>query len=617
MSLAFDHGFKFSVRSGNLRLKPDVITPRIARVTPTATTNRFKFCAATQVVFWVAVSVVLLSGCTSSHYRRSADKEVYGIIQQIDNRVFGRTNAFKIDTPFSGRNPKTIPPDEIIEARMATNRLILNLDEALDFAVRNSREYQTQKEQLYLTALTLTGARYEFSPQFFANSAPQIAGSPSGSDVGSVSSQIGVGQLLKPGGRLTVALANDLVRYFTGKPDLVARNSAINMLSVDLTQPLLRGFGLNNPDVESLTQAERNVVYALRSYSLYQQQFAVDTVSAYFNLLTQKDIVRNNYRNYTNRVETTKYLEARSVDRVPQSDVDDARTAELGARIGYINSLASYLSSLDAFKLRLGLPLSQELYLDDRDLKELIDAGLLPVEIGRQAAFRICVEQHMDILNAIDKFEDSKRKVRVAADQLRADLNLFANATLASEGPDDYLNFDPNKVRYTAGIRLNLPVDRLRERNSYRATLVSFESQLRSLSLTLDNYKDRIDRGLRTVEQGRLNYLNGVESLKVAQRRVENNTMRLEAGRATIRDLREAQDNLIQAQNNLATAYTTYLNARMGLLLNIGVIAIGPDKFWLQDPLMDRLTPDQRGAPPLRMPDDQVLPPETFIDPTS
>jgi outer membrane protein TolC len=172
-------------------------------------------------------------------------------------------------------------------------------------------------------------------------------------------------------------------------------------------------------------------------------------------------------------------------------------------------------------------------------------------------------------------------------------------------------------VQYTAGVRINLPVDRLPERNLYRRTLVSFESQLRSLSLTLDTFKDRIDRGLRTLEQDRLNYVSAVESLKVAQRRVENNVMLLEAGRATVRDVRESQDGLIQAQNELATIYAQYLAARLNLLLNVGVIDTRPDKFWLLDPLREQLTPAQRGPSPLRMPDDRVLPPETFLEPSS
>lgn len=576
------------------------------------------------------LAAVLLAGCSANHYRRAADKEVYGILRDYERRVLGNTNEFTIDTRFSNRKPKEIPPSEIIQERTATNRRVIDLDHALKIAVENSREYQTEKERLYLEGLSLTGARYEFTPQFIANSTAQVEGFQSTVTQtengesrrverhtlrGSVRNQIGVSKLLKTGGQLSLALGNDLVRYFTGKPDAIARNSAINTLSVDLTQPLLSGFGVNNPLVEALTQAERDVVYAVRTFSLYQEQFAVDTVNSYFDLLTLKDIVRNNYRNYTNRVEFTVYLEARAVDRERRSNVDDARTAELSARTSYINSLANYMTQLDAYKLRLGVPVSEEIYLDDRDLSELIEAGLPQVQLGREAAFNLALKNQLEILNAIDRFEDSKRKVRIAADQLRAALGLFSNATLASEGPDDYANFDPAKVRYTAGVRLNLPIDRLRERNNYRATLIAFESQIRALELTLDNYKNRIERALRTIEQARLNHLNGIEALNVAKRRVENNIMLLEAGRATPRDLREAQDSLIQAENNLSVLYAQYLAARLGLMVNIGIINIEPEKFWLHDPLEPMLTPELQGAPLLRMPDDQVLPPERFLEP--
>jgi outer membrane protein TolC len=562
------------------------------------------------------LAAVVLAGCTARHYRKAADKEVYGILQDVERRVFGETNAFTVETPYSGRKPKDIPPEEIIFNRSASNRMVLNLEQTLEVAVEHSREYQTQKEQLYLTALSLTGTRYEFSPQFFADVTPQITGTPGGSEVGSVRSRIGVGKLLRTGGSLTFSLANDLVRYFTGKPDFVSRDSAINTLSVDLTQPLLRGFGINDPLVEQLTQAERNVVYAVRSFSLYQQQFAVDTVNTYFDLLTQKDIVRNNYRNYTNRIETTRFLEARSEDRERRSSVDQARSEDLRARRDYINSLAGYMTALDSFKLRLGIPVGQELYLEDEDLEELIQAGLFAVDIDSRAAYALCLQKQMDVLNAIDRFEDSKRKVRVAADQLRMGVTLFGNATVSSEQPDDYLNFDPDNIRYTAGVRIDPPIDRLRERNNYRATLISFESQLRSLSLTLDNYKDRIERGLRTIEQARLNYLSGLESLRVAERRVDSDSMQLEAGRVSVRDLRESQDQLIEAQNGLAVLYADYLAARLGLMVNMGVLDTDQPKFWLQDPLKD-LTPEQRSAPPLRMPDDQVIPPESFLQPST
>ena len=569
---------------------------------------------------WLAGGVLLaLVGCSSAHYRKSADDESYRIIQHVEGQIFGRTNAFSIATAYSGRDPKTILPAELIEDRAATNRRSINVSEALRLAVANSREYQTQKEQLYLAALSLTGSRYSFSPQFFAEAAGTIQGTGDRAQTGSLNSQVGVSQLLKTGGRLSLALGNDLLRIFTSNrtPVGLGNDSAINLLSVNVAQPLLRGFGKNDPTVEALTQAERNVVYAIRAFSLYQSQFSADIVQEYFTLLAQKANVRNNYTNYLRRVDTTQYSEERSVDRVRKSEVDDARVAELNARISYINSVSTYLTSLDSFKVRLGLPVGEVVSLDDNDLRELERTGLIRVDISRDAAFRMAVERHMDALNAIDRFEDSKRKVRVARDQLRAGLNFVGNASIQSEEPYDYTNFDFDQLRWSAGLNLDLPVDRLRERNTYRSTLISFESQLRSLVTTLDGFRNRIDRGLRTLEQERLNYISREAALRVAERLVDNRQMLLEAGRANIRDVREAQDSLIQAQNNLTAATIAYLGTRFDLLLDSGVLLADQARFWLTDPIEGQLSDAQRGRPPLEMPDDKLIPPDDFLEPKS
>jgi outer membrane protein TolC len=552
----------------------------------------------------------LLGGCSTGHYRKSADEEVYGLIQQMEGRIFGHTNDFTIDTRWSGRDPQSIAPEEIIATRQATNRLVLNLEQTLELAVRRSRDYQSQKEQLYLTALTLTGQEHRFTPRFFGNATPTLHGAGNGTISGSVNPQVGFSQLLKSGGNLSVKLVNDLFRYYTGDP----RESVLSVASVNFIQPLLRGFGKNSDAVEALTQAQRNVVYAFRSYGQFQRQFDVDIVNDYFSLLGLKAVVRNNYTNYLRRVESTRYLEARSVDRVRRSQVDDARAAELGARISYINSVATYLSQLDAFKIRLGLPISTALFLDDADLRTLEHAGLIPVDINRESAFRLAVARHPDILNAIDRFEDKKRKIEVAADKLKPGLNLVASASYRANEREDYTRFNPDNFTYGVGLQLDLPLDRISERNAYRATLIQFEQELRHLSLTLDNFKDRIDRGLRTLEQRRLNYLNQQAQLDVNRRRVEMNQLLLEAGRVQIRDLREAQDQLIAAQNDVTVTRVAYLKARLQLLLDLGVMPTDPPRFWLEDPLTPTVTREMRGANPLHMPDQELAPPDRFLE---
>ena len=566
----------------------------------------------------IMTAALLLSGCTASQHRRSADNEVYRIVQRVEAQVFGRTNAFNIDTSYSARRPGDILPAELIDDRLHTNRRVLKLEDALELAFNNSRRYQTEKERLYLTALTLTGSRYEFSPQFFANSAasldrgfvtgerteevlivtptfpPVVIGTNivtrqtvDGEVSGRVNSAIGVSQLLKSGGSLSATLANDILRYYTGDP----RRSIISTISVNLFQPLLRGFGRNNPAVENLTQSQRDVVYAVRDHAFFQKEFALEIVNDYFALLAQKDNIRNRYANYLSRVQATKRLEARE-DREQQSAVDQTLQAELTAKNNYVNAVANYFTGLDQFKIKLGLSLGEQVFLDDKTLAEVQTAGLVPALLKPEEAYRLAVQRQLQILNAIDVFEDSKRKIRLAADRLKPGLDFFADASLGSEGPTDYTEFDPEKVRAGVGIELDLPIDRLVERNVYRATLVSFESQLRELTLTLDTLRDNIERGLRNVDQRRQNYLIQQNALQLANRRVESSTLLLQAGRGEARDLIESQDAQIAAQNAVTAALVSYQEARLQLMLDIGALNTSQPQFWLKDHLAGYLSGD-------------------------
>ena len=553
-----------------------------------------------------AALLLAVAGCSTSQHRKSADNETYRIIQGVEQQLFGRTNAFQIDTPYSTRDPDSIAPSEVIEGRLAAGARALSLDEALDLAVRNSREYQTEKERLYLTTLTLTGERYAFGPQFFARSSPGYSRSSNGDRASSVDSSAGVNQALKTGGSLSLSLVNDLLRYYTGNP----RSSAVNTISLNLVQPLLRGFGKNNGAVEQLTQAERNVIYAVRNFSYFQNRFSIQIVNQYFALLAQKNVIRNTYSNYLSQVTSTQRLEARAKDRANRSDVDQARQSELNVKNSYVNAVSSYLNSLDQFKITLGLPLNTKIQVDDEELEQLKSIGLIPVSLDRDYAFRLAVQRQFPILNEIDRFEDSKRKIKVAADQLRPGLNFLANASLSSEAPTDYTRFNIDQVRYGVGLELDLPIDRLRQRNNYRATLVSFESQLRSLGLSLDTLKDDIDSSLRNLEQRRQNYLIQRNALQVADSRVEMFIIRQQAGELNVRDLVESQNAQIAAQNAVTAALVSYQQIRLDLLLTLGALETESAKFWFKEQLGDFAKPAQPSAAPTALSTEMILTPE-------
>ena len=551
--------------------------------------------------------LVLLLGCTQARYRRAADNEVYRIVQSAEQKIFGHTNQFDIDTRYSHRKPTDIPASEIVDDRQHTNGRLLTLQEALSLAVTNSRDYQFEKERLYLTALTLTGERHEFTPHFFSSTvAATFDRTPDGTQVSGVGTDLSFGKLLQSGGRVSLGLANTLLHYYTGNPQ-----TAFSTAFAELRQPILRGFGWKNPAVENLTQAERNVIYAIRNFGFFQDQFAAEIVGDYFALLNQKDVIRNRYTNYLGRVRSTQRLMERA-DRERPSDIGQTRQAELTAKNNYVNAVAQYQTALDQFKVSLGIPIGERIQLDDSLLRELAAKGLVPVDIDSEEAFRLAVNKQLTILNAIDQYEDAKRRVLVAADQLRPGLDFVGNASIDTEG-NDYLKFDPDRARVGLGGTLDLPFDRHSERNEYRRRLVTFEQQLRDLSLTLDQLKDSIERGLRTLNQRKETFEIQTNALGVANTRVEAAVANLEAGRAEIRELVEAQDAQINAQNAVTQAIVQYQEARLELMLQIGLLDTGLEKFWLRDHVGSQL---QAAAVPKQRPveNNEVVPPDKLFE---
>ncbi len=524
------------------------------------------------------LAFALSSGCSAGHYKKQADKDVYAILKKVENDIFGESSEFSIDTPNSAKESKDVTSGKVLASRSKGGKMTLSLDQALEYAIKNSREYQSEKEKLYLSALTLTGERRNFRPNFFGRSRANQSRLSDGERTGGVSTELGVNQALITGGSLGISIANDLLKYFTGDP----RRSASSLLSLNVAQPLLRGAG---PRVaaERLTQANRNVVYAVRDFTFFQNTFSVGIVNQYFDLLQQKNVIFNEYNNYESRKANTAYLTAR-VDRESPEAQQDAEQNELQAKNRYINSITSYRNALDRFKITLGLPQTTDLRLDDKEIDLVRAAGAKSLYLNNQEAFQIALKHRLPLFNQIDRFEDQKRQIAIAANRLKADLNIIGSGSLASDGgPTDYANFDFKNVRTTVGLQLDLPLDRLRERNDYRATLINFESATRTLGQNFDELRNLLDRRIRELEQFRQSYQIQQNAVSLAKNREEGNQLRLKAGTVIFRRLSESQDALIAAQNAETRALVDYLGARLNLLIDLGVLNSEQKRYWLRE----------------------------------
>src|SRR5439155_12454358 len=99
-----------------------------------------------------------------------------------------------------------------------------------------------------------------------------------------------------------------------------------------------------------------NLLYALRDFTRYRKDFAVQTASAYYGVLQNRDMVRNNYANLlASRKNAERTRELAKEGRVAQADLGRLEQQELSAESQWISSLNTYKKSLDDFKTQLGL----------------------------------------------------------------------------------------------------------------------------------------------------------------------------------------------------------------------------------------------------------------------
>ena len=512
-------------------------------------------------------------GCQTEGHRADADAEVLAILNERSRQILGEEAGTNLVSTTVGERPDTVSPARIIQERFADGGRTLTLPAALEMAERHNRSYQLQRETLYLQALSLTGTRHKFVWNPSSTVDLGIARQTDGGLRGDSDADVSVQKLFQTGASVTATLANDLVLYFDGKPK-------VPDLTLKLTQPLLRGAGAEIA-AEVLTQAERDVVYAVRDYSHYQKTFAIETVGEYFRVLQDKDAVRNSYNNYLNLQKARDRAEAMAeAERLARYQVDQARQSELSARVKYLKAVESYRQALDGFKQRLSLPLGEALRLEDRALTDLVAQGLTPLELDERHGYLMAVTNRLDVLNEVDRFEDAQRKVRVAASDLKPGLDVVVDASLKKQF---YSSFSPEEFASTSGLKLKLPLNQLTERNAYRTSLINFEKQMRKLATELDSLRENIREGIRALEQERENYFIQKAALDLARQQVEVMPLLLQNDDADIRDQLEAQADLVEAQNDVTSAIVDYHVARWNLLKNLGALSVEGEQFWLKN----------------------------------
>jgi outer membrane protein TolC len=555
---------------------------------------------------WLALLLcitLLPAGCSRKYHQRWADREAYGIIGAKSPLVPNMDAGFTIE-PDSFRSLEHLPiidsvPEFLGEGiETADQTRTLSLEAALETAVRHSRIYQNSKEQLYLTALGLTQARHLFAPIFSAggrltyavDTEQVVAFEPDPNDPGttrpvlsdqlversrvSASGTVRADWLLRDVGRLSTAFTTDFLRFLTGDP----RTLTSSQLGATFARPILRNAGFKR-EAESLTQAERNMLYQLREFSRFRKDFSVQIATSYYGVLSSRDSVRNSYLNLRSSQANADRTRALATEgRTTQTDLGRIEQQELSAESAWINALRGYRQALDNFKIQLGLPTDADLVLDDRELDQL---EIHHPDIAIPDAIQIALAARLDYHNLLNRVEDAMRRVDLAVDSFKPQVDLVASGSIRSE--DQRSGFalpDPDRYRWNAGLDVDLGLDQKPRRNAYRESVIALEQARRAYELRHDEIELQIRESWRTLEEARRNYELSQISVTLAERRVEEQDLLADLGRAKAQDQVDAQNALVDSMNQRTQALVRHTIARLQFWNNMGILYIKEDGQW-------------------------------------
>ena len=213
----------------------------------------------------------------------------------------------------------------------------------------------------------------------------------------------------------------------------------------------------------------------------------------------------------------------------------------------------------------------------------------------------------LDLANKADAIYDAERKVQVAADGFRGELNLFVGVDAtslagSSELPvvgaldDDFVadRDRPNPLRRLRdnnplrsfqdqseiGIDLELPLDRVAEQNIYRKALITLSQRQREYEEMVDWVTLEVRQAYRDLTKAAERHRVQLESLELAQKRFNNTLLLMQYGRANSRRVLNAQADLFRAQNAATESLVGHTIAMLSFYRDAGVLQVRPDGMW-------------------------------------
>ncbi|MEI6234911.1 MAG: TolC family protein [Planctomycetota bacterium] len=461
----------------------------------------------------------------------------------------------------------------------------LSLSDAISIATKYNRDYAGERDNNTQTALSYIQTRHRYDPHLSGVLGVLGSNTPSARALTATGS-FGVDVETELSTHLNLTLNT------SGNATLRPGSDSYSSSALfTLTQPLLKGFG-KTVAREPLTQAERNMTYRLRSFELFREDFTIEVIRQFYNLLREVQVVENNKQRFAQS--DFQYRRAQAlfkIGRQSELDVLSAEQERLQAENDFRDATESHKDSLLTFKTFLGIPDNVPLDIRTDELPKLV-----PAQLNAELAIRLAVENRLDLANLEDQLADAERGIAITQNSLLPELNFQLTAGTQAQSRQ-FVNQQFKDRSATAGLTMVLPLDKVNEKVNARQAELNLDRARRVTSLFRDNLAAEVRRLLRNLTRIEQSMEVQKKILVTSEKRLAYAETLFRKGVKTSRDVTDAQQALLKARNDNIQFIVDHAIADLQLRRSLGVLDLQANGIPKERNLAD-LTADETDAAP-------------------
>ena len=509
---------------------------------------------------------------------------------------FPRTNYWKS----IWQSPPTeveIEPVSRLRDFVVDGTLTLSLQQYIELVLTNHGDVQVAKLNVYSQENQVQAALSPFDPQFAASFEAQRATSPSrdvlqGGDV--VSS---LGQAANATFQKTFDYGTNLRATFSSNRTSDNRSTATfnpslrENFSLDLSQPLLRGRGRS---IQRIPYFIARIELDRSTEQARQQIIGIiaQAENQYWTAVQQRESLEVQ-RNNLNLAQTSLERSRRELElgAISPLDIYQPEQQAANAQVGVTNATYQLEQAEAAVRRQIGADLDPDFRDMPLNLTESADPPENPIVLNEEEQVALAFQMRPDLTFQRRQLDVRDLQIKQATNQLRPDLSLTASYSTQGLGGNSLLRDENDNLigivpgglsnalgqlfgldfpTYAVGLTLDLPLRNRQAAANLANQEIAKRQDLYDLRTIEQEIRLDVVQAIAQVEQAKAGVAQALEARRFSQLRLDAEQQRYDLGVSTIFFLLQAQDALIQSENQVLNQSINYRRSLTGLFQATG-----------------------------------------------